>query len=391
MLALAAVLVAVALAVVLKKRQKRQCAQRQQRVQDICSQIPETESIFVSIASYRDPECPHTLQSLFRTAACPLRVFVGICDQSYAHDIDPLDRYLRMARNEEYTYKDNIRVYRMDASEARGPMLARHMIQRYLYRQEKYYLQIDSHTLFTPNWDLELVRELNACFSVSEKPVLTTYPDDYSHRSRYKGSQASRPPGSYLRFKKINDQWKLPELEAPKFRHVPLSPMPSLFWAAGFSFSLGSVVRDVPYDCYCDYVFFGEEIQMCARMWTHGYDFFHPTRMYVFHMWSRDYRPTFWEQLQDDQERKALQKRGYARLKAVFGSTASPEANMTEIATYGLGTVRSLQAYEAYCGVDLRNVGLAHAHSHATQRAKMGLSPNASSEELMAKHGIMHL
>ena len=37
--------------------------------------------IFVSVASYRDPEAPHTLHSLFAEAALPSRVFVGVCFQ----------------------------------------------------------------------------------------------------------------------------------------------------------------------------------------------------------------------------------------------------------------------------------------------------------------------
>lgn len=35
-------------------------------------------------------------------------------------------------------------------------------------------------------------------------------------------------------------------------------PIPSLFWAAGFSFSHASLVEDVPYDPYMKYLFFGE-------------------------------------------------------------------------------------------------------------------------------------
>ena len=38
----------------------------------------EAGSIFVSIASYRDSECQHTLMNLFKTAMRPHRVYVGL-------------------------------------------------------------------------------------------------------------------------------------------------------------------------------------------------------------------------------------------------------------------------------------------------------------------------
>ena len=39
------------------------------------------DSIFVSIASYRDAECHKTIADLYRKAAFPERVFVGAVDQ----------------------------------------------------------------------------------------------------------------------------------------------------------------------------------------------------------------------------------------------------------------------------------------------------------------------
>ena len=39
------------------------------------------KTIFVSIPSYRDPECQYTIQNLFQTATFPERIFVGVCMQ----------------------------------------------------------------------------------------------------------------------------------------------------------------------------------------------------------------------------------------------------------------------------------------------------------------------
>lgn len=51
-------------------------------------------------------------------------------------------------------------------------------------------------------------------------------------------------------------------------RQRPGKPVPALFWAAGYSFSWMSLLRNVPYDPGLKFLFFGEEMAMLARMWT---------------------------------------------------------------------------------------------------------------------------
>lgn len=53
-------------------------------------------------------------------------------------------------------------------------------------------------------------------------------------------------------------------------------PIKSLFWAAGFSFTTGDVIKQCPYDPNHKGLFFGEEQAMAARLWTNGYDFYSP-------------------------------------------------------------------------------------------------------------------
>ena len=47
-----------------------------------------TETIFVSIASYRDKICTTTLSNLYKQATFPERVYVGICQQNVDDDSD---------------------------------------------------------------------------------------------------------------------------------------------------------------------------------------------------------------------------------------------------------------------------------------------------------------
>jgi len=59
-------------------------------------------------------------------------------------------------------------------------------------------------------------------------------------------------------------------------------PLPSLLWAAGFSFCRSvPFLKLVPYDPHLLDVFFGEEPTMAARLWTHGFDCFAPPQVCV--------------------------------------------------------------------------------------------------------------
>jgi len=250
--------------------------------QHVACKLPR---IFVSIASYRDPEAPHTLHSLFAQAAAPSRVIAGVCFQCSLEgdeDADCLD--LSALRPE---WMANVRELRVPWREARGPVWARFLIQTKLLGDEEYLLQIDSHTRFVPSWDAKLLAMLGRC--PSPKPILTTYPLPYegegtaatlSCETRLtllctrtsavrtevadgaqdgaKGAQSSAD-GAFgadgmLRFR------------ARLLEKAPTSPLPTAFWAAGFSFSSAALAREVPYDPYLPFLFFGEEIDVAVRL-----------------------------------------------------------------------------------------------------------------------------
>ena len=40
-------------------------------------------------------------------------------------------------------------------------------------------------------------------------------------------------------------------------------------------------MMQVPYDPHLPFLFFGEEMMMLARMWTHGWDVFAPTQVRI--------------------------------------------------------------------------------------------------------------
>jgi hypothetical protein len=133
------------------------------------------QTIFVSVAAYRDSECQHTLHSLFATARHPERVSVGLVWQG-----DASDETRCFARPLDPRWAKRVRTLRMDHREAAGPCWARHLAQA-LWQGERFLLQIDSHMRFRPNWDAYLVAALTRGGLPDEgrRAVLTTYPIGY--------------------------------------------------------------------------------------------------------------------------------------------------------------------------------------------------------------------
>jgi hypothetical protein len=127
----------------------------------------------------------------------------------------------------------------------------------------------------------------------------------------------------------------------------------SPLWASGFSFSDSSALHEVPYDPALPFLFFGEEVSMAARLFTHGYDFFSPPEAVVYHLWSRGHRPSY---LSDAaaaasdrdavaEQRAASERRVRALLGMEGGDGVPPPPR------YGLGARRSLEDFEALVGV----------------------------------------
>lgn len=340
------------------------------------------DSIFVSLASYRDPECNTTLYDLFSKAKFPERVFVGVCQQNAPDDADCMsDRLL--------PYVSNIRILRLSHFDAQGPMYARSLIEQSLYNDELFYMQIDSHMLFVKDWDEICIQQLALC--PSDNPILTTYPNDFDRITRKhvvlpNGSKhlLGTIPPTFIRFREFHKRLKFTEQEKQNFIETPSVPFPSLFWAAGFSFSLGELIKQVPYDYQCPFLFLGEEMGLAIRYYTHGWDFFAPGVNVVYHLLKRTYRNTFWEQVYrkncvvDDKTRLVRKKMEEIAVQRttdlIYGRLLPDDA-------FGLGRERTVKDWERYTGVDIRS-------QTASQRSYLGLSPHTTLEEKKYKHGV---
>lgn len=376
-----------------KVRRRKVVPPQQQPAHDITEEKPymngasasTNDTIFVSVPAYRDQEVITTLEELFKKAKFPQRVIAGVCQQIDEVKDRSFDvRFSNSAIIKRYT--NNIRIMTVPCTDAKGPCYARSLIEQQLFDDETFFMGIDSHTAFVLGWDVIAIDELLRCNS--EKPMLTVYPADYQRGSTTAGKANStrtinpRQPVCFLKFNTFHQDMGLPQTERFNFKRQPKQPLPSLFLSAGFVFTLGEMIREVPY-FELPYLFLGEELTMACRYWTHGIDLFNPSKHIVYHLNTRDYRPLFWENFykvsngkrtnvpdQVRQERKQIEAQSLELVKQILTGNAE-----------GIGSERPLHAFWAYVGLDLNT-------RTATKQSTLGLTFNASREEVLCKTGM---
>jgi hypothetical protein len=226
-------------------------------------------TIYIGIASYRDFECRGTVEEAFRMAKYPERIRVGVVDQIVLGEDpvcnaphQPCDKHPEQALCK---YKDQVDVYQMDANLSIGPVFARHIGYR-LYRGEYYATQSDAHVSFTQDWDVDIVSQIESTHN--EMAVLTTYLTDVqgSIDKQGRSTRKTRPIMCNTVWEGGAQGMHLRHASQPeKFPSIPGEPQLSPWWAAGYSFSRGHFVVNVPYDPYQPMIFQGEEMSI-------GYD-----------------------------------------------------------------------------------------------------------------------
>ena len=94
-------------------------------------------SIFISIASYQDPLLVSTIFGAYNNAQNKSELVFSICDQSDSG-----------IPAEDFTFASQIHYEHVDPLFSKGPCWARHRAQTF-FKDEDYFLQIDSHTQFS--------------------------------------------------------------------------------------------------------------------------------------------------------------------------------------------------------------------------------------------------
>jgi hypothetical protein len=302
--------------------------------------MPREPTIFIQIASYRDPECQWTVKDLFDKAEYPDRVSVGICAQCFP-DQDR-DCFIEPSPRPEQT-----KIISVLPSESLGVCWARAKTQT-LFEDQDYVLMIDSHMRFIPGWDTALIAELARCNS--PKPFLSNYPPSYKPPNQLNPS----PQSIVMRAKPFNEQGDV-RFDGEALASHPSMPLRGAFLAAGFIFAAGKFVREVPYDPYM--YFDHEEVTIAVRAYTHGWDVFSPPGVFVYHYYYEpdkgEKRALHWSDNRDWAHLLNISRARCNYLLAGITPVGHPEA-LKDITKYGLGSVRTIEEFQTFSGIDFK-------------------------------------
>ena len=257
-------------------------------------------SIFISIASYKDPLLISTIFSAYDNAKNKNDLIFSICDQS--------DNGIQV---NEIAFSDQIHYDHVDPVFAKGPCWARHRAQSF-FNEEDFFLQVDSHTLFAPNWDSIFIKQLEKISANQEndeyfkKPIITSYPRSFKVLDFEEGLFELNTGDKHtqvITYKKDSLFLKgsFSRQNGIPTKHNDITH--AILMAAGCIFTRGSFVKEIPYDP--NYYFYGEELSMALRAFTRGYSFFHIPDAPLFHLYTDANnltRKLHWDP-EDDQKR----------------------------------------------------------------------------------------
>lgn len=295
----------------------------------------KTNTIFVQIASYRDPQLLPTLNDCISKAKFPENLRFGIAWQH--NDDDSWDSL------NDYVNDNRFKILDIDYRDSKGVCWARNLVQS-LYNGEKYTLQLDSHHRFEQNWDETLIDMLVGLQNKGyPKPLITAYIPSFDPDNDPDGRVQEPWKMTFDRYIPEGAVFFLPAVFDPAIDNTN-EPLMGRFYSAHFAFSLGSFAREVKHDP--NYYFHGEEISVAVRAFTHGYDLFYPHKIVCWHEYTRKGRSKQWD---DDKKWVDRNNKCHTRNRKLFGMDG--EINDIDFGKYGFGNVRSLSDYEKYAGM----------------------------------------
>jgi hypothetical protein len=290
------------------------------------------KTIFIQIAAYRDPELQATITDCLTKAKDQKNLKFCIAWQHCKEEKwDKLDQFVK---DERFIILD------IPFEESKGVCWARNKIQQF-YNNETYSLQIDSHTRFVQDWDIELINMHELLLSKGhQKPVISTYAPFYNPRE-----EPRLFPPTAMVFERFTKGGAVLFTQLYIYDRKITAPIPAKFYSAHFCFAAGAFCKEVPHDP--DYYFHGEEISIAARAYTHGYDFFHPNKTILYHQYFRNGVSRHW---QDNLDWLELEKKSLFRNRVLLGM----EDGEIDFGVFGLGGIRSLEDYENYTGLNFK-------------------------------------
>lgn len=295
-------------------------------------------SIFISIASYRDPELVRTITSAIDNASNPDQLYFGVVLQEF-------DKFAP-----DLSFVKNLALTTIHPKYARGAGYARAKAME-LYDNQDYYLQIDSHTVFEKNWDSLCIDQLKQAQDIAKnnKVMLSYFPPPFYIESNNKISiiKNNKKQVPYATKQKPmltkRGEWTAERVELSNKN----APEESTTVLAGFIFAEGSIVKEIPYDE--ELSFFGEELCFAVRAWTRGWNIYSPCVTILYHFYTREGYSKIWKDRNlREMSWKEIEQNSKEKQKRILCGI--------EDGIYGVGNVRPLSEYEKITGIDFKKL-----------------------------------
>lgn len=301
-------------------------------------------TIFINIASYRDPELGLTVEDCYKKSKNPENLFFSIV--SDANDSEH--------PNLSFIPKNQIRYIKRDISKSSGVCSARSLAMDGSLEFE-HVLLIDSHSRFVQFWDEEILSMYKKSQSFyGEKIIITSYPTGYGI-DEYTKDYVFHNSGNLTSVKPMYD--KNIKMLVSQINHDYVQKNKDYgdehFAFVGCSAFMSSYVSSlIPYDP--NVYFFGEEPSMSLRAYTLGIKSIVPTKNYMY---------TKYKMLSDGvdainnwhgrdighESRNLLEKMSNARLKMVFQGDK-------DLGVFGIKSSDLWEEWQSLTGIDLMSL-----------------------------------
>lgn len=256
------------------------------------------ESIYISICCLGiDQELEHTINSAFNNSRNPSRVYFGI---SIIGNKDFFD-YIT---NRTSRHSENIKIQHFDLEGnfgiGRGRVLANNH-----YNNQDYILQIDAHSRFAPDWDINLIDSFKKALGLTNNPktILTGCPGPYYYENHNDNAAYPIKVNRYMGYPVWqNNEYMLEEHKAiPKWEKVSIfetnknlvklfqengfAPSPKI--SAAFIFSNSEFIKNQGIDQ--KHLFWEEEILQSIELINSGFTLLHlSTFEPIYHLYGKD-------------------------------------------------------------------------------------------------------
>ncbi len=288
--------------------------------------------IFISIASYRDPDLINTVRNCYEQAYDKDGLFFCVVSQADFEEHPDLS----------FVPENQIRYIRIPWQKSLGACWAREIATRRI--EKEYFLQIDSHSRFVKNWDSLVIKKYNQCEKYWGEMVFTHHPNGFERtggKDIYNQKIQEKPNFSTAVWSEearmLQPVWYFTEPSEYGYE--------SFYVCANSFFCKTKIIEDVPYDK--DLYFMGEEPSLTIRLYTRNIRVINPPMNYMFHMYNPDAkkvkRRLHWE---DNQSWFDMNKKSYERLAKIMTGDMS-------LGIYGVGSIKKYQEFKEKIGVDL--------------------------------------